>query len=594
MPRWLLQVVVASFLLASAIAATPASAVQITEFALPQNSKPLKITAGPGGYMWFTDVGTNAIGRIAMSGEVAEFGEGISAGAGLDGIAAGPDGNVWFTERFGHKVGRITPTGLITEFAVPSHPVINSITVGPGNKLWFTESSTNHIGAIDPGTGVVSEFAGGSPGPYGEIVAGPDGNLWYTVPGEALIDQMTPAGSVKKFGPLPPSDCASGAIAPCPNPEDIAVGSEGNLWVSEERGNWIARIAPAGSISKYSSGLAPGAHVGDLTAGPEGNMWFPEIRGDQVGRIAPSGAIAEFGNLPSAGAEPSGIATGSDGNLWVTETAAHKIARVTPEVPPIVATGAATQISSSSATVTGTVRSRGSDTHYDFEYGLTPSYGQATPAQDNGAGDNVQPVAASLPGLGAHTTYHYRVVAFNASGTAYGQDQTLLTASPPPTVTVGSFAMYFRGKSVNRRYLRLSELVVIGVHSGERVSYLCKRCHGGGRSGRLRAYAGKVAFHVHDLVVTGRSLIQVTVVDPNGSRRTRTYGFSVAAGETAFRSERCFLPGGRSPVRCPGGAIKKKHASHRRRTSRRHRSRGGRSRSLSSAWAQLPSIELKL
>jgi streptogramin lyase len=35
-------------------------------------------------------------------------------------VAAGPDGNLWFTEFGSDKIGRITPTGTITEFAVLS------------------------------------------------------------------------------------------------------------------------------------------------------------------------------------------------------------------------------------------------------------------------------------------------------------------------------------------------------------------------------------------------------------------------------------------------------------------------------------------
>src|SRR5262249_24995658 len=57
------------------------------------------------------------------------------------GITAGPDGNLWFTESVG-KIGRITPAGTITEFPIPtagSAPY--RITAGPDGNLWFTELS---------------------------------------------------------------------------------------------------------------------------------------------------------------------------------------------------------------------------------------------------------------------------------------------------------------------------------------------------------------------------------------------------------------------------------------------------------------------
>ena len=56
-----------------------------------------------------------------------------TANAGLRGITAGPDGNLWFTEAGSDKIGRITPAGVITEFTVPgvgSQP--SGIAVGAG------------------------------------------------------------------------------------------------------------------------------------------------------------------------------------------------------------------------------------------------------------------------------------------------------------------------------------------------------------------------------------------------------------------------------------------------------------------------------
>jgi len=576
-------------LLAACSFAAGASAVQITEYSLPAGAKPDYITSGPGGDMWFTDSGTNTIGRITMSGEVTEFGLGITPAAGLAGIAAGPDGNVWFTERTGHKIGRITPSGAITEFStgLTSGADVYGITAGPGNDMWFTETGSR-IGKIDPTTGEITEYpvSGAAAGTYTKIVAGPDGNLWYTVVNKALIERMTPAGVVKEFGPLPASDCVVGASPPCPYPESIAVGHEGDLWFDEAAGNAIGRITTEGLISEYTGGLTHGAHVADLAAGPEGNMWFTELAVDQVGRITPSGTISEFASGISKGAKPLGIALGPDENLWVAEHGSGKIARVTPDVPPVAATGAASGVSFNAASVSGTVRSRGADTHYYFEYGPSPSYGQTTPSQDNGSGDNAQSVGAQIAGLQSSVTYHYRLVAANASGTSYGQDETFATAAAPPTVTVAPFAIYFRGHVFHKRDLRLSAVIVIDLHPGERVSYVCERCHGSPTRASRIALGSGVTFSTHNLTVSSRSLIVLTVTDPNGSRRARTYGFSIKGAETVFKAEQCFLPGSGPPVPCPGASAppvrpkkhhKKRPAKHRRRGKHhgRHRHRPG-------------------
>ena len=570
----LLCAVVTCALISCTLFTAVADAVQITEFALPAGSKPAYITRGPDGNMWFTDSGTNEIGRITMSGEVTEFGLGITPKASLAGIAAGPDGNLWFTEREGHKIGRITPAGAITEFSagLTNNPDIYGITAGPGGDMWFTETFNGHIGKIDPTTGMITEM----PVPAGintTILQGPDGNLWYTSIDKATINQMTPTGTVTTFGPLPESDCETGAKPPyCPYPEGVAVGRDGNLWVGEGRGNAIARITPAGLISEYTDGLTHGARVADLAAGPEGNTWFTELAADQVGRITPAGLITEFNTGLSKAAEPFGIALGPDENLWVTERSG-KIARVIPDVPPVVATGAAAGVSSGAATVSGTVRSRGADTHYEFQYGLTTAYGQSSGQQDNGAGDNAQAVSVGLSGLQPGVVYHYRLVASNANGSSYGQDQTFATPLPPPTVTVGSFAIYFHGTTSRHKYLRLSNIVVIGVQRGERVVYVCERCHGSSTHGTLTASGSKVVFATRSLLVSSRSLLRVSVFAANGSRRTRTYGVSVVRAETTFKSEQCFLPGSSSPVACPGASepVVKHTTGHKGRGKAKHK-----------------------
>src|SRR5262245_56744452 len=57
---------------------------------------PQGITAGPDGALWYTDPGSNKIGRISIAGAVTEYTL-PAAGSDPRGIAAGPDGALWFT-----------------------------------------------------------------------------------------------------------------------------------------------------------------------------------------------------------------------------------------------------------------------------------------------------------------------------------------------------------------------------------------------------------------------------------------------------------------------------------------------------------------
>jgi hypothetical protein len=103
---------------------------------------------------------------------------------------------------------------------------------------------------------------------------------------------------------------------------------------------------------------------------------------------------------------------------------------------PVVTTNAATLIASFSATLNGTVDPHGLTTAVHFQYGTTTSYGSATASQTK-TGNSYQNVSANISGLAANTTYHFRIVATNSSGTTYGSDRTFttLTATGPPIVT---------------------------------------------------------------------------------------------------------------------------------------------------------------
>lgn len=124
-------------------------------------------------------------------------------------------------------------------------------------------------------------------------------------------------------------------------------------------------------------------------------------------------------------------------------------------------TDAATAITSTGATVNGTVNPNGAATNYAFQWGLTTSYGNEAPlpAASAGAGSAGVPVSLALGGLASGTVYHFRVIASNAAGVATGADETFTTAgsAPPPAAAVTGAA-----SSVTSNSAVLSGSVVAG------------------------------------------------------------------------------------------------------------------------------------
>jgi hypothetical protein len=101
---------------------------------------------------------------------------------------------------------------------------------------------------------------------------------------------------------------------------------------------------------------------------------------------------------------------------------------------PVVATSAASSITSTSATLNGAVNPNGRPTTYWFEYGKSTNYGTKTPVVDAGSGTTAVTVSASISGLQSGQTYHFRIVATSDAGTALGGDTTFAAAGTGPTV----------------------------------------------------------------------------------------------------------------------------------------------------------------
>jgi len=103
---------------------------------------------------------------------------------------------------------------------------------------------------------------------------------------------------------------------------------------------------------------------------------------------------------------------------------------------PAVSTGTSGSVTFNSAVLFGTVNPSNSATVVYFQYGTTSSYGAQTAPAQLPAGAPSTSISIVASGLAANTTYHYLVVASNASGTALGADKTVKTAKIPLALAI--------------------------------------------------------------------------------------------------------------------------------------------------------------
>jgi hypothetical protein len=98
---------------------------------------------------------------------------------------------------------------------------------------------------------------------------------------------------------------------------------------------------------------------------------------------------------------------------------------------PAATTKPASSVKDTTATLNGSVNPNGQSTTVYFEYGTTTSYGTKTPAVSAGSGTGAKNMSAAVSGLTGGATYHFRVVAVNATGATAGADLTFATAGKP-------------------------------------------------------------------------------------------------------------------------------------------------------------------
>ncbi|MBK8323909.1 MAG: DUF4214 domain-containing protein [Betaproteobacteria bacterium] len=107
---------------------------------------------------------------------------------------------------------------------------------------------------------------------------------------------------------------------------------------------------------------------------------------------------------------------------------------LTAPVAPTATTSAASTITSTGATLNGSVNDMGAATTVTFEYGTTTGYGTsvaASPSTVAGGARDVS-VAATVAGLAPSTTYHFRVRGTNSAGTTLGANQSFTTPAAAP------------------------------------------------------------------------------------------------------------------------------------------------------------------
>ena len=180
---------------------------------------------------------------------------------------------------------------------------------------------------------------------------------------------------------------------------------------------------------------------GTVNPGAQATTWYVEYgTSTSYGSQSASASVGSGSANVAVSRALSGLASGTTYHYRVVATNGAGTSRgadgiFATSAAPAAVTGSATNVTTSSATLNGTVDPNGRATAWYFEYGTSTSYGSKTSEHSAGSGGSAVPVTIGVSGLARGRVYHYRLVATSDAGTSRGADQTFSTVGAPSVTT---------------------------------------------------------------------------------------------------------------------------------------------------------------
>lgn len=178
------------------------------------------------------------------------------------------------------------------------------------------------------------------------------GNLYVADADNNRVRKITPAGVVSTLaGSTYGMNDGSGVAAQFANPLDVAVDTQGNVYVADSDNNRIRKIAPNGDVSTLAgsatSGSADGlgaaaefAYPTGVAVDGQGLVYVVDADNHRIRKITPAGDVSTLagsdeGDVDADGAAakfsfPVDLSLDAQGNVYVADAGNHKVRKITP------------------------------------------------------------------------------------------------------------------------------------------------------------------------------------------------------------------------------------------------------------------------
>jgi Bacterial Ig-like domain (group 3)/FG-GAP-like repeat len=351
-----------------------------------------------------------------------------------------------------------TPTTVTAENGVSSLAIADLAGAG---KLDLVTANTNQPDAVllanttpqGTATALAASPPTGNPSTVtatvAKVVSGlrgsvdPTGSVTFTVDGSA----QTPTDLSGATAAL-----ATSSLAPGPHTIQADYSGDANYAASTASTtvSVVAAAVPPVAVSGAASSITPSGASLAGTVNPNGVATayvFEYGTSTSFGTITTPASAGSGSSAAPVSASLSGLSANATYyyRLVATNSAGTSMGAVQSfnttgtAQAPVATTGAASAVQNTSANVSGQVNPNGQATAFTFEYGTSTSFGAISTVVELDSAIANEPVSATLSGLAPDTTYFFRTVATNASGTGTGAVGTFTTGpGGAPVVTTGA------------------------------------------------------------------------------------------------------------------------------------------------------------
>jgi uncharacterized protein (TIGR03437 family) len=224
---------------------------------------------------------TTIAGGGSLSGPSADGGPATSASLLLNGVAVDGSGNLYFSDgAFTSLIRKVSSKGIITTVAGGGLPpnlgdggpaksgslgAPNGVAVDASGNLFIADTLDNRVRKVTT-NGIITTVAGSNSGSYSGdggpanqaglnqpngVAVDSTGNLYITDSGDHVIRMVTPRGTITTIagnGDLGSSgDGGSATSATLGMPLGIALGSRGEIYISDQAEDTVRLLTPKGS-----------------------------------------------------------------------------------------------------------------------------------------------------------------------------------------------------------------------------------------------------------------------------------------------------------------------------------------------------------